>query len=100
MFVVVVFLEALAGREQELSDALRRHAATCLDREPGCQRYDISTDPIEGASFLLYQVYADETAYLAHRELPHYADFRLLTDPWVRSRRVLTYKAVALSGTA
>lgn len=100
MLVVVVFLEALAGRQDELSDALRRHAKTSLEREPGCQRYDISTDPLEGAAFLLYQVYADEAAYLAHRELPHYADFRDLTDPWVKSRRVLTYKAVALSDAA
>jgi len=97
MYVVVVFLEAQRGRQEELSAALRVHASTCLEREPGCQRYDIAVDPLEGSAFLLYQIYADEAAYLAHRELPHYADFRTLTDPWVRSRRVLTYKAVALS---
>jgi (4S)-4-hydroxy-5-phosphonooxypentane-2,3-dione isomerase len=94
MHVVVVFLEAERGREAEL------HAAACLEKEPGCRRYDISVDPLEGASFLLYQVYDDEAAYLAHRELPHYADFRILTDPWVRTRRVLTYEAVALHGSA
>ncbi len=100
MFVVVVFLEALAGRAEELSEALRRHAKTCLEREPGCHRYDISADPLEGSAFLLYQIYADEAAYLAHREMPHYADIRFLSDPWVRSRRVLTYKAIALSDAA
>lgn len=100
MFVVVVFLEALLGRQEELREALRMHARTCLEHEPGCHRYDISTDPLEGGTFLLYQVYTDEAAYLAHRELPHYADFRFLTDPWVRSRRVLTYQAVALSDAA
>ena len=100
MNVVVVFLEAERGREAELRAALRAHAHSCLEREPGCRRYDISVDPLEGAAFLLYQVYDDEAAYLAHRELPHYADFRILTDPWVRTRRVLTYEAVALQGTA
>ena len=100
MFVVVVFLEAGPGREEELSVALCVHARMCLDAEPGCQRYDISVDPLEGGTFLLYQVYADEAAYLAHRELPHYADFRFLTDPWVKSRRVLTYRAIALSDAA
>jgi autoinducer 2-degrading protein len=100
MFVVVVFLEAEAGREWELGEALRAHAATCLEREPGCRRYDISIDPLEGSAFLLYQIYDDEGAYNAHRELPHYADFRNLTDPWTRSRRVLTYRAVALTPTA
>jgi (4S)-4-hydroxy-5-phosphonooxypentane-2,3-dione isomerase len=100
MHVVVVFLEAERGREAELRAALRVHAAACLENEPGCRRYDISADPLEGASFLLYQVYDDEAAYLAHRELPHYADFRILADPWVRTRRVLTYEAVALQGNA
>jgi (4S)-4-hydroxy-5-phosphonooxypentane-2,3-dione isomerase len=99
MLVVVVFLEAEPGRPEELRQALGVHAKTCIDREPGCTRYDVSVDPLEGASFLLYQVYEDEAAYLAHRELPHYADFRVLTDPWVRTRRVLTYQAVALQGT-
>lgn len=100
MLVVVVFLEAERGREAELRAALRAHAKACLEHEPGCRRYDISVDPLEGAAFLLYQVYEDEAAYLAHRELPHYADFRILTDPWVRTRRVLTYEAVALQGSA
>lgn len=100
MHIVVVFLEALPGRQQELRDALCAHAKTCHEREPGCHRYDISVDPLEGGTYLLYQVYEDEAAYLAHRELPHYADFRLLTDPWVRSRRVLTYQAVAVFDAA
>lgn len=97
MLVVVVFLEAEGGRQEELAKALRQHAATCLEEEPGCHRYDISADPIEGSSYLLYQVYEDAAAYLAHRELPHYADFRALTDAWVRSRRVLTYHSIQLS---
>ena len=67
--------------------------------DEGSPKVDISVDPLEGASCLLYQVYEDEAAYLAHRELPHYADFRVLTDPWVRTRRVLTYQAVALQGS-
>ncbi len=100
MYVVVVFLEAEPGRQEQISNALRFHAKVCIEREPGCQRYDISVDPLEGSSFLLYQVYADEAAYLAHRELPHYADVRVLTDPWVRSRRVLTYRSVALQEAA
>lgn len=97
MHVVVVFLEAERGREDDLRTALVAYAQTCLEREPGCHRYDIGLDPVEGTAFLLYQIYDDEAAYLAHRELPHYAEFRSLTDPWTRSRRVLTYEAVAVA---
>lgn len=100
MFVVVVFLEAERDRQDDMREALTFHARTCLEREPGCRRYDVCLDPVDGTAFLLYQIYVDEAAYLAHRELPHYADFRVLTDPWTRSRRVLTYRSVALSGVA
>ncbi len=100
MHVVVVFLEAERGRQEDLREALIGYAQTCLEREPGCRRYDICHDPVEGTSFLLYQIYDDQAAYLAHRELPHYAEFRTLVDPWTRSRRVLTYDAVTLSDTA
>ncbi len=100
MHVVVVFMEAERGRQDDMRTALIDYAQTCLEREPGCRRYDVCLDPVEGTSFLLYQIYDDEAAYLAHRELPHYAEFRTLVDPWTRSRRVLTYEAVALSATA
>jgi autoinducer 2-degrading protein len=100
MLVVVVFLEAERDRLEDLREALVGYAQTCLEREPGCQRYDVCADPVEGSAFLLYQVYDNEAAYLAHRELPHYAEFRTLTDPWTRSRRVLTYEAVIVSDTA
>jgi autoinducer 2-degrading protein len=49
---------------------------------------------------MLYEVFADEAAYQAHRELAHYAEFRVMTDPWIRSRRVLTYELVTGSGSA
>jgi len=100
MHVVVVFLEAERGRQDDLRMALIDYAQTVLEREPGCRRYDVCSDPVEGTSFLLYQIYDDQAAYLAHRELPHYAEFRVLADPWTRSRRVLTYEALSLSDTA
>jgi autoinducer 2-degrading protein len=80
--------------------ALITYARMCIEREPGCRRYDVCLDPVDGTAFLLYQVYDDEAAYLLHRELPHYAEFRILADPWTLSRRVLTYEGVVLSNTA
>ena len=97
MHVVVVFMEAERGREEDLRHALMTYARTCVAKEPGCLRYDVGIDPVEGSAFLLYQIYEDEAAYLAHRELPHYAEFHLLTETWTRSRRVLTYEAVVLT---
>jgi autoinducer 2-degrading protein len=100
MFVVLVFLEVERAYQDDMRAALITYARMCIEREPGCRRYDVCLDPVDGTAFLLYQVYDDEAAYLQHRELPHYAEFRILADPWTRSRRVLTYEGVVLSNTA
>ena len=94
MHVVVVFQEVERERQDAMREALVAYAQTCIEREEGCRRYDVCLDPVETGAFLLFQVYDDEAAYLAHREMPHYAQFRTLTDPWTRSRRVLTYRAL------
>jgi len=100
LLVGVVFLEAERAHQDDMRSALVTHARMCVEREPGCRRFDVCLDPVDGASFLLYEVYDDEAAYLTHRELPHYAEFRILADPWTRSRRVLTYEGLVLSNTA
>ena len=100
MLVVVVFIEAEHGHQDDMRGALVTYARMCIEHEPGCRRYDVCLDPVDGTAFLLYQVYDDEAAYIAHRELPHYAEFRILADHWTRSRRVLTYNGVVLSNTA
>lgn len=92
MHVVVVFLEAKREHSGAMEAALVRHARNSLEREPGCCRFEVGRDPVDPASFLVYQAYDDEAAHLAHRELPHTAEFRILTEPWTQSRRVLTYE--------
>ncbi len=71
MSAVVVILEALRGRQDALRRALLQHALNSLEREAGCQRYDVCLDPVKASAFLLYEVFVDEAAYQAHRELPH-----------------------------
>lgn len=42
-------------------------------REEGCLAYDLSWDVAEPGRLHLLEHWADETAYLAHREQPHVA---------------------------
>ncbi len=100
MVVVVVFLEALKAHEASMRAALITHARSCRDNEPGCLRYDVSLDPLDAASFLLYQIYESDAAFRAHKELPHYAEFRLKVEPWIKTRRVLTYQLLDEAGSA
>lgn len=100
MLVVAVFLEAKREHAAAVRAAVVAHARNCLEKEPGCVRYDVSLDPLEPHAMLLYQVYADENAFKAHKELPHYAEFRLKAEGWIASRRVLTYELLDGVGQA
>ena len=64
MFVVLVFLEVERAYQDDMRAALITYARMCIEREPGCRRYDVCLDPVDGTAFLLYQVYDDEAAYL------------------------------------
>lgn len=100
MHVVVVFLETRRDHVASMRSALIRHARNCLEKEPGCRRYEIGEDPVDTASFLIYQVYDDVAAYTAHTELPHVAEFRIKVERWIAARRVLTYDLINDAGTA
>lgn len=100
MHVVVVFLEAKREHVASMRSAVILHARKCLEVEPGCRRYEIGQDPVDGNSFLLYQIYDSPAAATAHKELPHVAEFRLKVENWIAARRVLTYDLIDGVGLA
>lgn len=100
MLVVAVFMETKREHVASMRAAVVLHARNCLEKEPGCLRYDVGLDPVDPGSLLLYQVYVDENAFNAHKELPHYAEFRLKVDNWIAARRVLTYELLEGVGQA
>lgn len=100
MHVVVVFFEAKREHTASLRAALMRQAHASREREPGCRQFDVAEDPVDSASFLLYEVYDDEAAFKAHIETAHYAEFALLVEPWTQSKRVLTYGLISNHGQA
>jgi (4S)-4-hydroxy-5-phosphonooxypentane-2,3-dione isomerase len=53
-----------------------KHDAIHSERdEPGCLRFDVLRDNDDPLKFYFYEVYKDETARLAHREMPHFAQW-------------------------
>ncbi len=65
-----------SGQESRV-EALLRGMVTSTRREPGCIRYDLYRASTAGASlFCLIERYADQAAIQAHRETPHYKNYR------------------------
>jgi len=98
MFVVAVFYEAKPGCADRLRSALTAQAAEARANERGCQQYDVSQDPIDPGAFMLYEVFDSEAAFNAHHELEHYARFASEVEPWVASKRILTYHRLDTTG--
>ena len=54
--------------------------------EPGCRTFDVSVDPNDRTSVLLYEVYADEKAFQAHQETPPFQKYLAEAVPLLASR--------------
>ncbi|ETA53248.2 hypothetical protein P279_04270 [Rhodobacteraceae bacterium PD-2] len=80
---------------QSFRARLARHAAITLEREDGCLRFDVHQDRDVPARFLLIEVYADDAALAAHREAPHYLQFRRDVAEWVTDRQWWFWDAVS-----
>lgn len=70
----------------QFKERLLRHAATSLEREPGCHRFAIHQDRGEPTRFLLVEHYSDEAALRHHHGSDHFLQFREDTKDWVVQR--------------
>lgn len=98
MFVVAVFYDAKPGCIDRLRSALVAQAAEARANTRGCQQYDVSQDPIDAGAFMLYEVFDSEAAFNAHHELERYARFASEVEPWVASKRILTFHRLDTTG--
>ena len=88
MIAIVVELKvslSSAGNFRALSE---QHARRCLEREPGCQQFDITQDPANPEQWLFYERYQDEAALEAHRKTDYLAKFIEATNDYIVDRRL------------
>ncbi len=73
MIVVIARYQALPGRGDEVASILAGHLAQTR-AEPGCVSFLVNRAEDDGDRFVLYEQYADDAAFLAHRESPHFRE--------------------------
>ena len=88
MLVVTVKFVAKPQRLEDFSARVRRQARESLEREPGCHRFDIASDPSDPARIFLYEIYSDQAAFDAHLSTAHFKSFNADTLDWVESKSV------------
>ena len=75
--VILVRFQVAEGERERFLERVTQNAATSIDREPGCRRFDVLTDE-EGRTneVVLYEIYDDDAAFDAHLQAPHFIEFR------------------------
>jgi quinol monooxygenase YgiN len=63
--------------------------------EPGCRTFDVSVDPNDRTSVMLYEVYADEKAFEAHQAMPHFKKYLAEAVPLLASRERKFWRRVS-----
>ncbi|HEY3881194.1 MAG TPA: putative quinol monooxygenase [Trebonia sp.] len=69
--MVIAQYRVRAGETDRVEEALRNMVAPTR-AEPGNRDYQVFRDPNDPALFVLFERYADEDAFAAHRATPHF----------------------------
>ena len=76
MFSLVVSMEVRPGLRDEFLAGMTANAEVSVRDEPGCLRFDVCSVEGDENRFLLYELYADAEAFAAHKQAPHFAEWR------------------------
>jgi autoinducer 2-degrading protein len=85
-FALWVQFDLKPGVRAAFLEEARRDAAGSVGLEPGCRRFDILLDPALPDRVCFYEVYDDEAAFMAHREMPHFKHYLSATDALIAAK--------------
>jgi quinol monooxygenase YgiN len=74
---------------------LAENAAHSRDSEPGCKQFDVLVDPSDRTKVMLYEVYADDKAFEAHQQTPHFRKYLAEAVPLLAARERHIWKKVS-----
>lgn len=94
MFAVTVQFEINSDTMQFFLPLMHANARASVETEPGCQQFDVCTDPSKPTRVFLYELYDDEAAFQTHMKQPHFATFNAQTEGMIASKAVATFSQV------
>jgi len=88
MIAIVVELKVALSSAGNFRALAEQHARRCIEREPGCQQFDITQDPADPEQWLFYERYQDEAALDTHRKTEYLAKFLEMTRDYILDRKM------------
>lgn len=101
MFVVLVNFKVKPESVEAFRAKVLQQAANSLKNEEACRQFDVSFDPNDATSCLLYEVYDNEADLAAHRQTTYFEAFNKAIADEVVSKEVSYWnRAQDAAGTA
>jgi quinol monooxygenase YgiN len=72
--VLKVEVTGKPGRGDAIAAVFMDMARLVAAHEPGCLRYDVARSRDLADDFVVWEIYADQAAFDAHRRTPHFQD--------------------------
>lgn len=86
MHVTLVHVRVKPEHVEAFVEATRLNHKASI-QEPANRRFDILQAPDDTCAFLLYEAYADEAGAQAHKQTPHYLQWRETVADWMAEPR-------------
>jgi (4S)-4-hydroxy-5-phosphonooxypentane-2,3-dione isomerase len=86
MLVVCVHVHVKPEHRQEFVQATLANGRATI-QEPGNLRFDVLQQADDPDRFVLYEAWRDEAGAAAHKDTPHYAQWREAVAPWMAEPR-------------
>ncbi|MEL7132335.1 MAG: putative quinol monooxygenase [Pseudomonadota bacterium] len=93
-YAVTVIFELKPGTQAAFTPLILNNARCSVRDEPGCQQFDVCTDPTQPDTVFLYELYDDLTAFEAHQQMPHYLETGPKIADMIASKALKTYEKV------
>ena len=77
---------------------VKKEMQTSIRVEPGVLAIYAVADKEDSTKLTFFEMYADEAAYLSHRETPHFKEYAEQTKNMIKSRKLREGVPVQLSG--
>lgn len=91
MLIMNVYVTVKPEQLDAFKSAIITNAAASR-QEPGCLRFDILEEQDDPHTFVLVEIYQDESALEAHRQTDHFRQWRAVSGDFYASKENILYQ--------
>ena len=88
-FAIIVEFTLHEDAVQKFIPQMLANAKASLDREPGCERFDVHHVAGQTHQIVLYEIYRNKAAFDEHLKTRHFLEFNAATAPLIKDKKLM-----------